>query len=45
MVEPVFILRDVFSCGLDEIATIIERSHPATRQIAKRARDHIADGR
>lgn len=43
--RAVFILHDVFSYPLDEVAEIIERNPAATRQLAKRARDHIEAGR
>ena len=43
--RAVFILHDVFAYPLAEVADIIERSPSATRQLAKRARDHIEQGR
>lgn len=43
--RAVFILHDVFAYSLDEVADIIERSPAATRQLAKRARDHVQEGR
>ena len=43
--RAVFILHDVFAYRLAEVADIIERSPSATRQLAKRARDHIEQGR
>ena len=43
--RAVFILHDVFAYPLVEVADIIERSPSATRQLAKRARDHIEQGR
>lgn len=43
--RAVFILHDVFAYPLDAVAEIIERSPAATRQLAKRARDHIEEGR
>ncbi|MGA9276356.1 RNA polymerase sigma factor SigJ [Ilumatobacter sp.] len=43
--RAVFVLHDVFSIPLSEIADIIERTPAATRQLAKRARDHLADDR
>jgi len=43
--RAVFLLHDVFDVPLTEIAETIERSVPATRQLAKRARDHVHDGR
>lgn len=43
--RAVFILHDVFAYPLDEVAQTIERSAAATRQLAKRARDHVEAGR
>jgi len=43
--RAVFILHDVFAYPLTEVAEIIERSPAATRQLAKRARDHVEEGR
>jgi RNA polymerase sigma-70 factor (ECF subfamily) len=43
--RAVFILGDLFQFPLTEVAAIVERSPDATRQLAKRARDHVADGR
>jgi len=43
--RAVFILHDVFAYPLDEVAEIIERTPSATRQLAKRARDHVEAGR
>ena len=43
--RAVFILHDVFAYPLAEVAEIIERSPAATRQLAKRARDHVQDSR
>lgn len=43
--RAVFILHDVFAYPLAEVAAIIERSPAATRQLAKRARDHVQAGR
>lgn len=39
--RAVFLLREVFELPLAEVATIIEKTEPATRQIAKRARDRV----
>ena len=39
--RAVFILHEVFAYPLAEVARIVERSDAATRQLAKRARDHI----
>ncbi len=43
--RAVFILHDVFAYPLADVAGIIERSPAATRQLAKRARDHVHEGR
>lgn len=43
--RAVFLLHDVFGYTFDEIAPVVERSPAATRQIAKRARDRVRDGR
>ncbi len=43
--RAVFLLHDVFGYPLAEVAEIIDRTPAAVRQLAKRARDHIADGR
>lgn len=43
--RAVFLLHDVFAYPLAEVADIIERTPAATRQLAKRARDHIEQGR
>ena len=40
--RAVFILHDVFAYPLTEVAQVIERQPGATRQLAKRARDHIS---
>ncbi|RBI96258.1 RNA polymerase subunit sigma-24, partial [Micromonospora provocatoris] len=40
--RAVFVLREVFDVGYDEIAETIERSPVAVRQIAHRARAHVA---
>jgi len=39
--RAVFLLRDVFDYGYDEIASIVGRSQPAVRQLAVRARAHL----
>ena len=39
--RAVFLLHDVFGHPFAEVATVVERSEPATRQIAKRARDRV----
>ena len=43
--RAVFVLHDVFAVPLSDVAEIIERSPAATRQLAKRSRDHLAAGR
>ena len=43
--RAVFLLHDVFAIPLVEVAEIVERSSAATRQLAKRARDHVRDTR
>ncbi len=43
--RAVFLLHDVFAYPLAEVADIIERTPAATRQLAKRARDHIERAR
>ena len=39
--RAVFLLHDVFGIPLAEVAAVVERSDAATRQLAKRARDHM----
>jgi RNA polymerase sigma-70 factor (ECF subfamily) len=41
----VFVLREVFDLPYDEIAEAIDKSPAAVRQIAHRAREHVAAGR
>ena len=43
--RAVFLLREVFDYGYDEIAPIVEKSEPNCRQIFARARKHIDDGK
>lgn len=43
--RAVFILHDVFGYPLGEVADMIERQPAATRQLAKRARDHMEEAR
>lgn len=43
--RAVFLLHDVFGYRFEEIAATVDRSPAATRQIAKRARDRVRDGR
>ena len=40
--RAVFVLRDVFAVGYDEIAEAVDKSPAAVRQIAHRARAHVA---
>ncbi|GAA1745208.1 RNA polymerase sigma-70 factor [Luedemannella helvata] len=40
--RAVFILREVFQFGYDEIAEAVDKNLPAVRQIAHRARAHVA---
>jgi RNA polymerase sigma-70 factor (TIGR02957 family) len=40
--RAVFVLRDVFDVGYDEIADAVDRSPATVRQIAHRARAHVA---
>ncbi|MFE3743349.1 RNA polymerase sigma-70 factor [Streptomyces sp. NPDC059134] len=40
--RAVFVLREVFGLGYDEIAGAVDRSPAAVRQIAHRARAHVA---
>jgi RNA polymerase sigma-70 factor (ECF subfamily) len=40
--RAVFVLREVFDVGYDEIARAVEKSPAAVRQIAHRAREHVA---
>jgi len=40
--RAVFVLREVFDIPYDEIAEAVEKSPAAVRQIAHRARDHVA---
>ncbi|HEY0239675.1 MAG TPA: sigma-70 family RNA polymerase sigma factor, partial [Friedmanniella sp.] len=39
--RAVFVLREVFELGYDEIAAAVEKSPAAVRQIAHRARQHV----
>ncbi len=43
--RAVFVLREVFDVSYDEIAQAVEKSEPAVRQIASRARTHVAERR
>jgi len=40
--RAVFVLREVFDLGYDEIAEAVDKSPAAVRQIAHRARGHVA---
>jgi RNA polymerase sigma-70 factor (ECF subfamily) len=40
-----FLLHDVFDMDYGEIAGVLERSEPAVRQLAARARDHVREKR
>jgi RNA polymerase sigma-70 factor (ECF subfamily) len=40
--RAVFVLREVFDVGYDEIAQAVDKSAAAVRQIAHRAREHVA---
>ena len=39
--RAVFVLREVFGFGYDEIAAAVGKSEPTVRQIAHRAREHV----
>ena len=43
--RAVFVLREVFDLGYDEIAAAVEKSPAAVRQIAHRARQHVDERR
>lgn len=43
--RAVFVLREVFDVGYDEIAEAVDKSPAAVRQIAHRARAHVAERR
>ncbi|MBM7172815.1 RNA polymerase sigma-70 factor [Streptomyces sp. G44] len=43
--RAVFVLRDVFGFGFDEVAPAVGRSQAACRQLLVRARRHMEDGR
>lgn len=43
--RAVFVLREVFGFGFDEVASAVGRSEVACRQLAARARQHMAAGR
>ncbi len=43
--RAVFVLREVFQLGFDDVAAAVGRSEAACRQLASRARRHMAEGR
>ncbi|WP_431682975.1 RNA polymerase sigma-70 factor [Kitasatospora sp. KL5] len=43
--RAVFVLREVFAFGFDEVAAAVGRSEAACRQLLVRARRHMRDGR
>ncbi|SFN56360.1 RNA polymerase sigma-70 factor, ECF subfamily [Pseudonocardia ammonioxydans] len=43
--RAVFVLREVFGFGFDEVAEVVGRTEPACRQLAARARRHMQAGR
>lgn len=43
--RAVFVLREIFGYGFDEVAQAVGRSEAACRQLAVRARRHMDDGR
>ena len=43
--RAVFVLHEAFGYGLDEVAAMLERTPAATRQLASRARRHVAEHR
>ncbi|MGC9540145.1 RNA polymerase sigma-70 factor [Streptomyces sp. UG1] len=43
--RAVFVLREVFGFGFDEVASAVGRSQAACRQLLVRARRHMEDGR
>jgi RNA polymerase sigma-70 factor, ECF subfamily len=43
--RAVFVLREVFGFGFDEVASAVGRSEAACRQLAVRARRHMDEGR
>jgi RNA polymerase sigma-70 factor (TIGR02957 family) len=40
--RAVFVLREVFDVPYEEIAAAVDKSQPAVRQVAHRAREHVA---
>ena len=43
--RAVFLLREVFDYGYDEIARIVDRTEDNCRQLYVRARRHVDEGR
>src|SRR5690606_17460004 len=43
--RAVFVLREVFRFGFDDVAAAVGRSEAACRQLASRARRHMSEGR
>jgi RNA polymerase sigma-70 factor, ECF subfamily len=43
--RAVFLLHDVFAVPFEQIAEAVDRTEPASRQIARRARERVRDGR
>ena len=43
--RAVFLLHDVFGYGYDEVAAIVGKSADSCRQLALRARRHVAEGK
>ncbi|MEV6978151.1 RNA polymerase sigma-70 factor [Kitasatospora sp. NPDC093806] len=43
--RAVFVLREVFGFGFDEVASAVDRSEASCRQLLVRARRHMRDGR
>ncbi len=43
--RAVFVLREVFGFGFDEVAAAVDRSEAACRQLVVRARKHMREGR
>jgi RNA polymerase sigma-70 factor, ECF subfamily len=40
-----FLLHDVFDCSFSEVASVLDRSEAACRQLASRARTHVREAR
>ncbi|MGH7463101.1 MAG: sigma factor-like helix-turn-helix DNA-binding protein, partial [Longimicrobiales bacterium] len=40
-----FLLHDVFDCSFNEVASVLDRSEAACRQLAARARTHVREAR